>query len=307
MSTRYLALGGIIMDDIVFPDGRTMMNTLGGGGLYAAAGMRLWSSDVSVVARVGPDFEFSLLDSLKLGSDAIIVTDRPTPRAWQLYERDGTRTQIPRGEIEDWSEQLVPAVDILPDLTATRGIHVCGRGDAVELDVVATLADAGVTISHEPIVDDATTDNERELIFTSLANVDIFSPSLDDAHILLGDVSIETLLRQFAEMGPRIIALRQGEAGSLVYDREVDAVWHVPAAEATVVDVTGAGNAYCGGLLVGWCETQEVAHAAARAAVSAAVTIEQVGPPSITVDVLDGARGRVDAILAEITETETAS
>lgn len=305
MSTRYLALGGIIMDDIVFPDGRTKMNTLGGGGVYAAAGMRLWASDVVVVARVGPDFDFDLLAQVQVNDGGVHVTERPTPRAWQLYEEDGTRTQIPRVSSEDWAGQLVPHPDMLPALNSTHGVHVAGRGDAVEADVVAMLADAGLTISHEPIVDNTTTDAEREIIFESVADVDIFSPSLDDAHILLGELSVEEVLDRFAEMGPRIVALRQGAAGSLVYDRETGYVWQVPAAPANVVDVTGAGNAYCGGFLVGWCEAQRVPQAAAQAAVSAAITIEQVGPPDITTDLLDNARGRVEAVLTEITEIES--
>lgn len=304
MSTHFLALGGIIMDDIVFPDGRTMMNTLGGGGLYAAAGMRLWSPDVSVVARVGPEFDFTLLDSLRLGDDAIIITERPTPRAWQLYEEDGTRTQIPRVSPQDWSGQLVPHPDILPNLDSSYGVHVTGRGDIIEKEMVATLASAGVTMSYEPIVDGTTTDAEREVIFASIADVEIFSPAENDARILLGDIPTHEFLARFKAMGPRIIALRQGAAGSLVYDRDAGRVWQVPAAPATVVDVTGAGNAYCGGFLVGWCETQDVLEAAARAAVSAAVTIEQIGPPHITPELLADARARVDSVLAEITESE---
>lgn len=304
MSTRYLALGGIIIDDIVFSDGRTRMNTLGGGGVYAAAGMRLWSPDVAVAARVGPDFDFALLNSLQMSDEDVIVTERPTPRAWQLYEHDGTRTQIPRVSSQDWSGQLVPHPDILPNLNSTRGVHVTGRGDDIEADMVATLTAAGVTMSHEPIVDEATTDAERQVLFASLADVDIFSPSLDDARILSGEMPIEALFGQFAELGPRVIALRQGAAGSLVYDRDAGHVWRVPAARASVVDVTGAGNAYCGGLLAGWCETRDILQAVARAAVSAAITIEQVGPPRITADVLDDARKRADTVLAEITESE---
>ena len=45
----------IIIDDIVFPDGRTAMGVLGGGGPQTAVGMKLWSDRVGLVANVGAD------------------------------------------------------------------------------------------------------------------------------------------------------------------------------------------------------------------------------------------------------------
>jgi len=44
---------GLILDDVVYPDGRTAMGMLGGGGPQTAFGMRLWSDSVGLVAGVG--------------------------------------------------------------------------------------------------------------------------------------------------------------------------------------------------------------------------------------------------------------
>src|SRR5438093_11173560 len=89
---RY-ASWSIIIDDIGYPDGRTAMGVLGGGGLYAVAGMRVWTGDAGVIANVGADFDPALLATLDLPADGLRITDRPTPRAWQLFETDGRRTQ----------------------------------------------------------------------------------------------------------------------------------------------------------------------------------------------------------------------
>src|ERR671925_516260 len=118
---RY-ASSSIIIDDIVFPDGRTAMGALGGGGLYAAAGMRIWARDVGVIANVGADFDMALLAGLGLHTDGLRVTGRPTPRAWQLFEADGRRTQIPRVAAADWSAQLA-RTDELPDQLASLGVR----------------------------------------------------------------------------------------------------------------------------------------------------------------------------------------
>ncbi len=56
MTIRY-ASWGIIIDDVIFPTGQSAMGLLGGGGLYATVGMRLWEPDVGIIAAVGPDFD----------------------------------------------------------------------------------------------------------------------------------------------------------------------------------------------------------------------------------------------------------
>ena len=48
---------GIILDDIIYPNGHSAMGTLGGGGLYAACGMRLWHQDTTLFAGVGVSYD----------------------------------------------------------------------------------------------------------------------------------------------------------------------------------------------------------------------------------------------------------
>ena len=43
----------LIIDDIVFPDGKTAMGTLGGGGPQTAFGMKLWADKVGLAVRRG--------------------------------------------------------------------------------------------------------------------------------------------------------------------------------------------------------------------------------------------------------------
>ena len=57
IGAMYYTSWGIIIDDIVFPDGRTSMGVLGGGGMYPAAGMRIWSADVGILSNADADFD----------------------------------------------------------------------------------------------------------------------------------------------------------------------------------------------------------------------------------------------------------
>ena len=74
-----------------------------------------------------------------------------------------------------------------------------------------------------------------------------------------------------------MVVLRMGKDGALVSD-PISRL-HVRPPHAPVVDVTGAGNAFCGGFLAGWISGGSIEHASRMAAAAAAKTIAQYGPP----------------------------
>ena len=297
--SRYIGWG-IIVDDIVFPDGRSAMGILGGGGFYAAIGMRLWTEDVVIQSAVGHDFDPGIVESYGLDSSGLQVTELPTLRAWQLFEEDGRRTQIFRVPEEVVDQQLVdhPSQTTLP--ATLRAAHYLLRGDPREEQMVLDLVSAGVQISAEPVIEGTMTPDEHASLLRCVTHFEIFSPSTTEATALVGERPVKEQLRAMADLGPNVVALRRGAEGSIVFDRKSNQFWRVPAAKAKVVDVTGAGNAYCGGLLVGWLELGDIQQAAARAAVSAAIAIEQVGPPHIDEAMMSAALRRAKQLLKEI-------
>jgi len=296
----------VIIDDIVFPDGRTSMGVLGGGGTHTVAGMRLWSDDVGILGQVGRDFDEAIMAQIDLRMHAFRQTDRPTPRAWQLFETDGHRTQIPRIALDDWSAQLQWPDDFPAYLQAheVQAVHLLTRGAPGDPEQIERVAAAGLRISLEPIIEEGMGRIEADRVLACLPYVEIFSPGVGETQALLGELPLRQALVELAERGPAVVALRRGAAGSLIYQRETRRMLCVPAARARVVDVTGAGNAYSGGLLVGWCQYDDLDKAAACAAVSAALAIEQIGPVTITSELLEDARCRHAELLNELSETD---
>ena len=93
------------------------------------------------------------------------------------------------------------------------------------------------------------------------------------------------LMRRLLADGVKVAALRMGELGSLVARRGADEATYIPAVDvAELIDQTGAGNAYCGGFLVGWCTTGDVVTAGCYGAAAASFTLEYVGCASIPAD-----------------------
>lgn len=73
---------------------------LGGGGPQSVFGYQLYHHQparVGLAAGVGTDFPQPCLEWLRaVGCDtsALLPTSSPTPRAWQITEDDGRRTQV---------------------------------------------------------------------------------------------------------------------------------------------------------------------------------------------------------------------
>jgi ribokinase len=112
-----------------------------------------------------------------------------------------------------------------------------------------------------------------------LTRVDAFTPDATQARAITGRQNVSEAAETLIAWGAPVVALRLGARGSRVWTAAGER-YTVPAIPVAVVDTTGAGNAYAGGLLVGLANGVGVAEAAARAAVSASFAIEQFGVPT---------------------------
>lgn len=287
MSVRYLA-PGIILDDIVFPDGRTRMGTLGGGGAQATWGMALAAESgdqVGMLAGVGRDFPFEALAPLAaMGIDltGVHVTDLPTPRAWQILEADGRRTHVWRVDQSTSDHQTHPdAATILRFYPAVQVLHWGIHPEAPYLAPCQALREQGVLVSLEPFKAPEQPPAEEEVALI-LAASDIYSPNWPEAIALFGTDHRRTLLERARALGGHILALRLGTAGAEVWDLHTgEGVAVPPAPSGPVVDPVGAGDAFCGAFAVTWYRTADLAEAVVSAAVAASYMLEQVGlPPS---------------------------
>jgi sugar/nucleoside kinase (ribokinase family) len=93
-----------------------------------------------------------------------------------------------------------------------------------------------------------------------------------------------------------------GAEGSLLYRPAGGECWHVGAVPVAVVDPVGAGNAYCGALLVGWLEHGDLAVAGQYATVAASFLVEQYGLPQPSPRLRQQAAERL--ALAKVTRME---
>jgi len=280
---------GLIVDDLVLPDGQTQMGVLGGGGPQTAWGMAAalgGGSEVGLAAGVGVDLDPGVLAPLRAAGvnlDGLRVSDLPTPRAWQVTEADGRRTQVWRSPLETLGAQLAREWDVLPQpYRAARAFHWgIHPGEAESYALAGDLRARGRRVSLEPfrpplrpLPDDA--------LRALLAACDVFSPSEREGAALVGAGDPREQVERFRALGGRILALRRGAAGAEVWDLAAGRGVRVPAISVRAVDPVGAGNAFCGALLARLDDG--LGAAACHASAAASYLVEQVGLPAALPD-----------------------
>ncbi len=270
----YLSIGSIFIDDIVYPDGRTDMEILGGGGVHTAAGMSVWEERAGLVASMGTGMPEAAAARIErdFDSQGVVHLDIPQMRAWQVFEWDGKRTELFR----------VKEID--PFMRAPRPGEIPASYSPAQ--AVSILRDAEDFLAWRAVFPQATVFWEPEQMFmepqnsaafrAALPQADIVSPNRLEASLVYGFDDVHRLLDAMLTDGAKVVALRLGEEGSWV--ASADERLHIPIVPVPqVVDVTGAGNTYCGGFLVGWQRTHDLRTAGCYGAVAASFAIESVG------------------------------
>jgi ribokinase len=278
-----VVVGNLTIDDVVLPDGTTQMASVGGNSLYAALGARPWQPSIGVVTRRGDDFPGDLaheLARLGIASAGVVAVPGPTVRNWVVYEANGDRTWIYRTPRERSLEIAVQADD-LPDawLSARPApvVHIA----AMPIDAAEAVVDAVRRKSPDALISLDTHEDfvarYRARLRALASRVDAFLPSRSELADLMGYDDPIRAMDELSRLPTPIVVVKLGADGVLVWDRQRGVLSAVPAAEGKVVDVTGAGDGFCGGFAAGLSLGDLPAKAAQRGVVSAAYAVASFG------------------------------
>ncbi|KAI6105531.1 Ribokinase-like protein [Pisolithus sp. B1] len=304
---HFVTLGMFIIDEFSFadqdgkPTGKTLPSQIGGGGTYAAIGARIWlpSHKVGMIVDRGNDFPQHIQDKLlSYGANMWHFRnrdDRGTTRALNSYRGDSR-----------WFQYLTPRVRLTPrDLHGAgfawpKALHlVCSPTRALEIiSEVDEIHGWEPTMIFEPIPDRCVPEELPSLV-KALPFISVLSPNAEEALSLLTMStsatveSVEAAAVRFLDIGvgssgQGCVIIRSGALGAYVATkanggRWVDAFW-TPHDSGKIIDVTGAGNSFLGGLVAGLLLAGgDFYEAAFYAAVSASFVIEQSGLPALCV------------------------
>jgi ribokinase len=271
-SPRLVCLGNLTFDDVVLPDGTERLGCTGGDALYAVLAARLFEPSSEMVAPVGRDFPQSL--RCRIADAGLSDSGMPARRGTTLhnrvaYDSEGGRTWTIYDSDDDFHEMSPTFDDIPPRFREAEAFLVLGMTLQAQIDLAEGIrASTGALLALDP-QEDYIAGNEQALR-DLIARTDIFMPSAIEVSRLLGHERWDDGARELAALGPRIVVVKLGAEGCLVFDRRADRMFRVAALPADVVDTTGAGDRFCGAFMGAFLSTGGDLEQAARAAILAA-------------------------------------
>ena len=278
MDLDLVCLGNITIDDVVMPDGVTRMACSGGDTIYAALAASYWNDRVQFVAPIGSDFPKENIEAFTRSgwcTDGMPERPLPTIRSWVVYENDGRRTWIPRSDPTDFYS-LSPVPGDIPDtFLKAKSYLILAMDLQAQVELAPFLRSLNAIVALDPQEDNIV--GKKDIVFEMLKSIDIFLPSQEEVHRLLGHRDYERAAREFSEHGSQIVVIKLGGDGSLIYDKGQQRYWHIPVYPTTVVDTTGAGDSFSGGFMANYVQSRDLQKSGLAGAVSASFAIEDFG------------------------------
>lgn len=237
----------------------------GGAGANVAVHLARLGTAVRLVGCVGDDPPGAGLGA-DLAAEGLtaalrVVPGTPTGTIVSLVETDGQRSML-----ADRGANLALAAEDVEGADLAGHLHLSGytlldpRPRAAGLAALARAAAAGATISVDPASTGPLTAYGVDRWLADTAAATLVLPNADEARLLTGCPDPADAARALATRHP-VAVVTLGAEGALWAGGDV--LVHRPALPTSVVDTTGAGDAFTAGLLAAWLTDPGIDPAAA--------------------------------------------
>ncbi|MGH1435627.1 MAG: PfkB family carbohydrate kinase [Lewinella sp.] len=259
-----LVVGTVAFDDIETPFGRAE-NVVGGAATYIALAASYYTKQIKIVSVIGDDFPEADLDDLRSrGVDlaGLQVKEGEKSFFWagryhkDMNGRDTLDTQL--NVLADF-DPVLPA-----DYQDTEYLMLGNLTPAVQARVLDQLKTRPKLVALDTM--NFWMDTAMDELKEVLKRIDLLTINDEEARQLSGEHSLVKAAAVIHEMGPRILVIKKGEHGALLfYNNEVFFAPALPLAE--VFDPTGAGDTFAGGLMGYIASTRDLSFESLKRAV----------------------------------------
>lgn len=287
---RILCIGDIMLDvtaligKAIQPgvEMRAKISTQGGG---AAANVASWlaayQTPVFLVARVGDDAAgktvLDELDQFGVEHSQSVITGARTGVVIVLVDDLGERTMFPdSGANAGLSPSDLPPLDGFDAIYLSGYSLVNHHSRAGILEIIEIAKTKKLPILFDPSTVGVLLEVGVAKVREWLSFMDVILLNEEEAHFLTGmsnPVDAAADLLQFAEC----VVIKRGAIGALGQSRKSEKAIQVSATPTTVVDTTGAGDAFAAGFIQIWSEGGELIDALSRGAELAGYCVAHIG------------------------------
>jgi len=241
--SELLVVGSIALDTVTTPAGR-VEETLGGSAVYFSCAASFFCP-VRLVGVVGEDFPQANLEFLE---DRSVDLSGVRCQPGKTFRWSGSY----RGDMSEATTEWVELnvfdnfrPDVPESFRSSEFVFLANGDPKMQLHLLDQLEQpcfaACDTMDHW-------IESDRQPLLDVLGRVDGTILNGGEATLLTGEANLVKAGRAIREMGPRVVVIKKGPHGSAVFAKE--GYFVAPAYPVVdVVDPTGAGDSFAGGLM----------------------------------------------------------
>lgn len=274
-----LVVGTVAFDAIETPFGKTD-KIIGGAATYISLAASYFTKELSIVSVVGGDFPKESIEMLKshgVNTDGLQIKENEKSFFWSgryhadMNSRDTLDTQL---NVLETFDPVVPEASKAPDFLMLGNLM-----PSIQAKVLAQLTKRPKLIVLDTM--NFWMDIAWDDLMKTLAQVDVLTINDAEARQLSGEYSLVKAAQKILEMGPKVLIIKKGEHGALLFNKEQ--VFFAPALPLEdVFDPTGAGDSFAGGFIGYLAETKDISFENMKRAIifgsaMASFTVEKFG------------------------------
>jgi sugar/nucleoside kinase (ribokinase family) len=241
-----LTVGSVAFDAIETPFGKTD-KIIGGAGTYIALSSSFFMKEQRIVAVVGEDFPKEMLNQLEakgVDLEGLQIKKGEKTFFWSgKYHNDmNTRdTLITELNVLEHFDPIIPA-----SYQGTEYLMLGNLSPQVQRSVIERLETRPKLIAMDTM--NFWMDIAMDELKKTMALVDVLIINDEEARQLSKEYSLVKASKVIREMGPKILIIKKGEHGALLFHGEN--IFFAPALPLEdVFDPTGAGDTFAGGFM----------------------------------------------------------
>jgi sugar/nucleoside kinase (ribokinase family) len=249
---KLLVVGSIALDSVETPFGKEE-NILGGSASYFSLAASMFT-DVCAVAVVGRDFPEEHLDLFRSKGIALNGVKRENGETFRWEGKYGYDLGDPEtlGTHLNVFENFKP---VLPEeYRDIEYVFLANIDPELQLSVLNQVKNPKVVACDTM---NYWIENKPDALKEVIKRVDILMLNDSETRILAKEPRITHAARTVLEIGPKVLIVKRGEYGALMFSKE-GIFWAPSYPLEEVIDPTGAGDSFAGGFM-GFIAGQDVA------------------------------------------------
>ena len=293
-----IVTGSIGIDTVVTPSQRAE-NVLGGSCVYFAAAASFFTP-VRLVAAVGDDFpdeHMAVFQHFKIDTAGLEKRAGSRTFRWTGQYR---KNMNDRDTLEVQTNVLAEALPAVPEaFRDSRFVFLANTHPAGQMQLLENFPSASLVVADTM---DLWINTAQPELRQLLQKIDGLVLNDSEATLLTGETNMVAASNEIIKSGPKFVVIKKGEHGCLLNHADGLAVLHAYPA-LNVVDPTGAGDSFAGGMMGHLASVDRIDLPAIRRALAYGTIVASFNIESFSLDRLkEISRTDIDQRLEEFTE-----